>query len=127
MQSDLLFVYGTLLDKDNEFGAYLSANSEFYADGRVRGRLYDLGEYPAAITDENAPGFVYGKIYRLLNAPVTIGILDDYEGIGNDYPEPHEYLRALKSIETDNGDILCWMYLYNLDINNLKQITSGKY
>lgn len=127
MQNDLLFVYGTLLDKDNEFGAYLSANSVFISEGEIRGRLYDLGEYPAAVVDDREENFVYGKIYQLRNAADIIEALDDYEGIGDANPKPNEYKREQHPIETNKGDTFCWIYLYNLDSKDLKQITSGRY
>jgi len=44
--SDLLFIYGTLLKDDNEHAVYLKNNSTFYSAGKLKGKLYDIGEYP---------------------------------------------------------------------------------
>ena len=46
MKNAFLFVYGSLLDEDNEIAIYLKNNSTFYSAGKVKGKLYDIGEYP---------------------------------------------------------------------------------
>jgi len=122
-----LFVYGTLLDKQNEFGAYLNDNCTFYADGKMQGKLYDLGEYPGAVITDEKDKFIYGKIYQLNNTEKTLEILDDYEGFGPKQEQPNLFVRELTDIEISPGKIICWVYLYNLSIDGFKLIDSGIY
>jgi gamma-glutamylcyclotransferase (GGCT)/AIG2-like uncharacterized protein YtfP len=122
-----LFVYGTLLDKQNEFGAYLNDNCTFYADGKMPGKLYDLGEYPGAILTREENKFVHGKIYQLNNPEKVFKILDDYEGFGPKQEQPNLFVRELIDVEISPGKIVCWVYLYNLSIGGFRLIDSGVY
>jgi len=122
-----LFVYGTLLDKQNKFGAYLSSNCIFYVNGKMRGKLYDIGEYPGAILNIESKNYVFGKIYELIDVEKVLKLLDDYEGFGPDQLQPNLFVRQLIAIETAIGGIECWVYLYNLPVEGLKLIESGKY
>jgi gamma-glutamylcyclotransferase (GGCT)/AIG2-like uncharacterized protein YtfP len=126
MNNQLLFVYGTLLIADNEIGSYMRSRCVYVCDGRIKGRLYNIGEYPGAVIDENAQSFVYGRIYRV-NESSVFDMLDEYEGITPADPIPHEYRRELQVIETDAGTLNCWMYVYNWPTTGLSQINSGDY
>ena len=57
-----LFVYGSLMNYDNEFAIYLNNNSRSYTKGNFNGLLYDMGEYPGAIFNKNTTYLVYGCI-----------------------------------------------------------------
>lgn len=59
-----LFVYGTLRRGGSNDIARLVPDAMFVAEASMRGRLYDLGEYPALVADENA-GWVAGEIYTV--------------------------------------------------------------
>jgi gamma-glutamylcyclotransferase (GGCT)/AIG2-like uncharacterized protein YtfP len=122
-----LFVYGTLLDENNSFAAYLRENSVFYCLGKIRGQLYDIGNYPGAVSATGENDFVYGSVYILNDAPIVLGELDDYEGFGNSFAQPNEFVRDLTIVESENGPIECWIYLYNHPAASLKRIKSGKY
>ena len=125
--SSYLFVYGTLLDKQNEFGAYINANCTFYANGRFKGRLYDIGEYPGAINHPEGGNYVYGKIYRVTDTKKVFKQLDYYEGFGPDEAQPNLFLRELISTEAADETIECWAYLYNFPVDGLRLIESGVY
>ena len=125
--NNLLFVYGTLLDKDNEYALYLKDQSSFYAEGRVKGKLYDIGEYPGAVLTGNNSGYVYGVILKLGNVKEVLRRVDEYEGYGEGETWPNEFVRVATMVETSKGDIDCWIYLYNFPVINLPHITSGKY
>jgi len=122
-----LFVYGTLLDKQNEFGAYLNDNCTFYTNGKMPGKLYDLGEYPGAILADEENKFVYGKIYQLSNTEKVLELLDDYEGVGPDQEQPNLFIRELIDVSIPGGKIKCWVYIYNLPVDGLDAIGSGVY
>jgi gamma-glutamylcyclotransferase (GGCT)/AIG2-like uncharacterized protein YtfP len=126
-KSNYLFVYGTLLDESNEFAIYLKQNCKFYDKGKLKGILYDLGEYPGAIADENYPDYVYGSIFKLNNTSEALKYLDDYEGFGEDQELPNLFIRAMVSVETGSGQMDCWVYLYNLPVAGFRLIESGDY
>ncbi len=126
MINRLLFVYGSLLDAGNEFAAYLSHNATLYNAGKIKGRLYDIDEYPGAIIDAN--GYpIQGSILSLNDPEENLKILDDYEGFGNNQEQPNLFIRKLLPVETINGLITCWVYLYNLPVEGLEEITAGDY
>jgi gamma-glutamylcyclotransferase (GGCT)/AIG2-like uncharacterized protein YtfP len=126
MNTDLLFVYGSLLDSDNEFGQYLMNNSSFVSHAVFKGRLFDCGEYPGAVAD--VEGYkVKGSIYKLNNLTNDLTVLDDYEGFGIEQEQPNLFVRELRAVTVDNGLVKCWIYLYNLSVEGLTEITSGDY
>jgi len=125
--SNYLFVYGTLLDADNEFAIYLNNNCSFYAKGKFKGRLYDIDEYPGAIADRNSTTYVYGSIFLIHNPIPVLKQLDVYEGFGDDQQQPNLFIRELMAIETVDSYIDCWVYLYNLPVEELVLIESGDY
>lgn len=122
-----LFVYGTLLDADNEFAIFLRKHCRFVKKGKFKGRLYDIGEYPGAIADTQTDDYIHGSIYLLDNASMVLEKLDDYEGFGPDQEQPNLFIRKLMEIETNTRSIDCWVYLYNRDVNGLGYIRSGDY
>jgi gamma-glutamylcyclotransferase (GGCT)/AIG2-like uncharacterized protein YtfP len=120
-----LFVYGTLLQNDNQFAMYLNRHCNFITPGRIKGLLYDIGEYPGLVINTNAQ-YVSGSIYQVNNAEVLTEI-DRYEGVGADEEQPNLYLRVSHPIETADGPINAWVYVYNLPVAGLPQIYSGDY
>ena len=121
-----LFVYGTLLDNGNEFATYLNNNCSIYSKGKLKAKLYDLGEYPGAIaTDELV--YTYGTIVKLTNSKEVLKHLDDYEGYGPTQLQPNLFIRVMTEVESDSGFINCWVYFYNLSVTGLKVIESGDY
>lgn len=122
-----LFIYGTLLDADNEFGAYLRANSSPVATGSFPGMLYDMGEYPGAIHQPDTGSQVYGKILKLANNPEVLKTIDRYEGFGEGEQQPNLFIRQVIAVTTYIGVIDCWVYTYNLSTDGFPQIPSGKY
>src|ERR1700739_3856566 len=101
--NDKLFVYGTLLDEDNKFAVYLRDHSRFYANGKVKGKLYHLGEYPGAILGGN--DYIQGAILQMDSAAETIPVIDIYEGFGEAQPQPNEFIRTLAPLETSSGTV----------------------
>jgi gamma-glutamylcyclotransferase (GGCT)/AIG2-like uncharacterized protein YtfP len=126
-ESVYLFVYGTLQDEQNEFAIYLKQNCSFYGKGRFKGKLYDLGEYPGAILDEKGDNYVYGSILNVKNISEVLIRLDEYEGFGEEEDRPNLFIREIVSIETNNGKVVCLVYLYNLSVDGFKTIDSGDY
>ena len=125
--SKYLFVYGTLLDEKNEYGAYLKNNSIYYNEGKLQGELYDIGDYPGAINLTECDTWVHGLIFTVSDLSAVLKVLDDYEGFGEECAQPNEFVRKLLPVEADNDTINCWVYLYNLPVENFRHIKSGKY
>ena len=122
-----LFVYGTLLENDNEFAAYLVENSGFYGRGKVGGKLYDMGKYPGIILNPNDNHFVYGNIYFMADPEGLLKMLDYYEGFGENEAHPNEFVRKLTTIESSGKLLEGWVYEYNLPVDELTLIISGDY
>ncbi|MEL6942840.1 MAG: gamma-glutamylcyclotransferase family protein, partial [Bacteroidota bacterium] len=97
----------------------LRANSQFIAKGKMNGKLYDLGSYPAAVFEPNGEEEVLGNIFELKDEKYTLAVLDEYEGT--------EYTREQVLIQSEKGEYQCWVYLYQLPTAGLNLIASGNY
>jgi gamma-glutamylcyclotransferase (GGCT)/AIG2-like uncharacterized protein YtfP len=122
-----LFVYGTLLDADNGVANFMRKHCSFVKPGKFKGILYDIGEYPGAVSMHNAAGYVHGSIYLMSNAPLVLEKLDDYEGFGPGQEQPNLFVRKLLEIETITRSFDCWTYLYNKPVEKLRVIENGDY
>jgi gamma-glutamylcyclotransferase (GGCT)/AIG2-like uncharacterized protein YtfP len=127
MTNDLLFVYGTLLIADNEFARYLTRNAAFCCAGKIKGKLYDVGHYPGLVIAAANNYHITGTIYRLRDADQVLKYLDPYEGYGEGEELPYLFVREALPIETAQGVLTCWIYLYNRPIEGLHLIESGDY
>jgi gamma-glutamylcyclotransferase (GGCT)/AIG2-like uncharacterized protein YtfP len=74
--TDLLFVYGTLM-QGFPLHPMLAGRAESIGGGIVGGRLLDLGAYPGAVRDPG--GAVAGEVYRV-GLPELWAALDSTEG-----------------------------------------------
>ena len=124
---NLLFVYGSLLLPSNQYGSFLQNNSTLVSEGWLRGYLYDCGGYPAAVPIEHTQEKVEGRIYLLHDDEIILKYLDDYEGFGEQFTDPNEFVRKKLDIHTDLETINCWVYLYNRPTDGLKKIPGGNY
>ena len=103
MEPTLLFAYGTLAPGSP--GA--AARGGWVAD-RVRGRLFDLGPYPALVSHDDAEaGWVEGYV-RPVGTDELVGWLDPYEGVG-------EGLYRRVAVTTEAGR-RAWVYVNNLPL-----------
>lgn len=124
-----LFVYGSLrrgfLSPAYE---YISRYFDFVSDARVKGLIYDMGEYPAAIpADTNAT--IVGELYRIKEVDEfdwAMGQLDDYEGIHPELGEEQLYRRERAEILLSDGQKTeAWIYWYNGDTSGKPLVASG--
>jgi gamma-glutamylcyclotransferase (GGCT)/AIG2-like uncharacterized protein YtfP len=77
-----LFAYGTLR-KEFEWpvNKKIARFIEWIGDGEISGKLYDMGDYPAAIPDkENERNVISGAIMKINQPAIVLKMLDDYEG-----------------------------------------------
>ena len=124
-----LFVYGSLRSGFRSPAyEYISRFFTFIAEARVRGILYDLGEYPAAVPSAE-DRFIIGELYSIKNESEfswAIGQLDDYEGVTAEDDEEKLYYRDLAEVLINNSAVTsAWMYWYNGDVSGRPQIESG--
>lgn len=117
---NLLFVCGTLLSGyHSKETAALKQGWALLGRGRISGRLYDLGSYPAA--SDGGPGdWIVGEVYDVKEAATVFPPLDEYEGA--------EYRRELIQVNLADGTQLnAWMYRYAGKIEGAPRIDGGDY
>lgn len=123
-----LFVYGSLLSGFHHPAyEYISGYFTLIGPARVQGKLYDMGEYPAAIP-VNDDAWIVGELYQLNSKDEfdwAFSQLDDYEGVVPDPGETPLYRREPVNVVIDDRDMLAWIYWYNRDINDKPAIVSG--
>jgi gamma-glutamylcyclotransferase (GGCT)/AIG2-like uncharacterized protein YtfP len=99
MATTLLFAYGTLAPHDPETAAERGWEADM-----VRGRLFDLGPYPALVDlDDPRAGWIRGYVREVTLAQLS-GPLDEYEGV-----REGPYRRTLT---TTRADRQAWVYVY---------------
>ena len=123
-----LFVYGSLRSGFHHPAyAYISDNFTLVGPAKIKGRLYDLGEYPAAISvsDES---FIVGELYELkenLDFYWVIEQIDDYEGLNVEQDEIALFKREEVEVYLANRTTKAWVYWYNKDVSDRPFIPSG--
>ncbi len=124
-----LFVYGTLRSGfKNPAYDYISRYFTLTGAAKVKGKLYDMGEYPVAVTaaDES---FIFGEVYCINNETEfewAIEQIDDYEGL-NVMPGEKPLYRRDKCIAhlDEAADAECWIYWYNGEVTGKPALESG--
>ena len=123
-----LFVYGSLRSGFNHPAyAYISNHFELVGSAKVKGKLYDLGSYPAALPTEDE-FYILGELYHLKEAMEfswAIAQIDDYEGVNPEPGEPAQYIRETTQVFINDETTNAWIYWYNNDVSGKPQITSG--
>ena len=123
-----LFVYGSLRSGfHSPVYEYISRYFTFTGNARVRGKLFDMGSYPAGLpTNDNH--FVVGELYRIKHENEfswAIGQLDDYEGVSVEADEVQLYRREITEVYIDGQVTHAWIYWYNGDVSGKPLIPSG--
>ena len=94
--------------------------------GSIRGALFDLGIYPAAVPSPE--GDVWGEVYEMVDQEAVLAALDDIEGYRPDDPDKSLYARATAVVRMPDGRIEhAWVYFYNAPLGRAPQIASGDY
>lgn len=124
-----LFVYGSLRKGFNSPAyEYMSRYFDLVAQGKVQGKLYDLGEYPAAIPSDE-PFFIIGELYTIKQEQEfdwAMAQLDDYEGVEASYDEPALYQRLITEIFLNDGtSVKAWVYWFTGSVDGRPLIHSG--
>jgi gamma-glutamylcyclotransferase (GGCT)/AIG2-like uncharacterized protein YtfP len=127
--TNLLFIYGTLLPVfNNSWSNWLKSNSEPITEGYMPGLLYLISDYPGALYFPEISSKVMGLVLRLNNAKHVLQKIDEYEEADERYGEFAVFKREIVDIYGLDGIVRkCWVYLYNRNVDNLKQLVSGDY
>jgi gamma-glutamylcyclotransferase (GGCT)/AIG2-like uncharacterized protein YtfP len=129
MQSDRLFVYGTLMRGfDHPMAQLLSRSADFLGEARCRGRLYLVKHYPGLVRSDDPTEVVFGELYSLRQPEALLREFDMYEACGAGFAEPTEYIRQMLSVTSDEkaaGE--AWTYIYNWPVAHLPRIASGRF
>ena len=124
-----LFVYGSLRSGFRS-EAYNYISRYFYlaaADAKVKGKLYDLGDYPAATaTTDNY--FIIGELYHIAHEEEfnwAMEQLDDYEGLNVEAHEQAMYQREQTTVYVNNETVTAWVYWFAGSVEGKPIIASG--
>ncbi len=123
-----LFVYGSLRSgfKSPAY-EYISQFFSFVSEAKVKGKLFDLGTYPAGVPS-NDEGFIIGELYTIKHEPEfawAIGQLDDYEGVAVEPDEIQLYKRELVDVFVNDTTTPAWIYWYVGSVTGKPLIESG--
>jgi gamma-glutamylcyclotransferase (GGCT)/AIG2-like uncharacterized protein YtfP len=134
MNSDRLFVYGTLMrDFDHPMAQLLSRSADFIGEARCAGRLYLVKHYPGLVLSDVSDDVVFGELYRLKQPEALLREFDMYEACGEGFAEPTEYIRRMLPVTLVDGaaseplSAEAWTYLYNWPVAHLPRIASGRF
>jgi gamma-glutamylcyclotransferase (GGCT)/AIG2-like uncharacterized protein YtfP len=124
-----LFVYGSLRRGfQHDAYEYIRRYFTYVGEASVKGLLYDMGEYPAAVP-ANTEATIVGELYRIREIDEfewAMGQLDDYEGI---YPEAGEaplYRRERATVRLGNDvSTEAWIYWFNGSVEGRPVVASG--
>lgn len=126
--SYFVFVYGSLRKGFHSSAyEYISHYFNFFADAKVKGKLFDLGEYPAAIPVQD-DSFIKGELYVVKNENEfswAIAQLDDYEGVLVELGEQPLYRREIADVFVNDAIVPAWIYWYNGDVSGKPVVSSG--
>lgn len=123
-----LFVYGSLRSGFNSDAyQYISRYFTLVDNAKVKGVLYDLGDYPAALPSDK-DFYITGELYYLKNEEEynwAMEQLDDYEGLHVEAGERPLYRRDIVTVYARDNEVMAWVYWYNNDIEGKPRIESG--
>lgn len=125
-RDSLLFVYGTLRPfVAIPMARWLAAEARYVGPARARGRLYDLGPYPAMHAARDRRQRVVGDVYCVAS-PRVLRVLDLYEA-GARTMRPR-FARVRCTVALVRGGRRCaWVYLYRPRVRRAPRIVSGDY
>lgn len=130
MMQEFIFIYGTLRKPiGKSILKVVNPHWLFIDHAFVYAKLYEVNGYPGAIESDNDCDIVYGELYQIINHDILLSLLDKYEECSEDFPKPHEYIRKKINVLLQHSDLVfsAWIYLYNYNVSQLLQITSGNY
>jgi gamma-glutamylcyclotransferase (GGCT)/AIG2-like uncharacterized protein YtfP len=126
--SNKLFVYGTLRRGFTLHGLLAKSGVRFAGNGRIRARLFDLGDYPGALPARKRTDFVEGELYKLSSPSKQLPILDEVEEFDPKRPRASLFRRRLVQVHLENGlRQTAWAYFFNRTAQKGKLLPHGDY
>ncbi len=126
--SYFVFVYGSLRNGFHSSAYdYISRYFNLFGKAKVKGKLFDIGNYPAAIPVQD-DYFIMGELYIIKNENEfswAIAQLDDYEGVLGEQQEQPLYRREIVDVYINDAIVPAWIYWYNGDVSDKPVIDSG--
>jgi gamma-glutamylcyclotransferase (GGCT)/AIG2-like uncharacterized protein YtfP len=123
-----IFVYGSLRSGFHHPAyEYISRYFVLIGNAKVKGSLYDMGDYPAAVSSDGNT-FIVGELYAIKQADEfgwAIAQLDDYEGIHAEQGEIALYKREQTTVYINDTETQAWIYWFNGDVSRGTCIESG--
>ncbi|HTG60303.1 MAG TPA: gamma-glutamylcyclotransferase family protein [Terriglobia bacterium] len=96
------------------------AGGRYLGKAKVRGRLFNLGEFLGAVKAPFSSARVLGELYYLPSAAQALRSLDRYEGIG--------FRREVTEVELQSGRrVPAWIYWLKRAPASRHQIQSGSW
>jgi len=127
IQSDYLFVYGSLRRAASPMHDMLAQASQYIGEGVLQGRLYEISWYPGVVESSHPEDKVIGELYQIIDKDIWQR-LDEYEACSDNFPQPHEYIRKQCWIQQANADsVKAWVYVFNHALDGHRRIHSGDY
>ena len=120
-----IFVYGSLRKKHAPFPDLIRARRmKHIGKGKIRAKLYDLGEYPSAV--ECKENHVYGEVYEIANMGKVLPLLDEYEEFDPNKPTCSLFVRKTSRVLMENGrETVALVYFFNKDVGRARIIPTG--
>ena len=111
-----IFVYGTLMPGFSNYELYLRDKTEKGLPATTKGKMYDVGSFPAVVDDDgNVKGYL---IYIKSNYEKILKSLDELEG--------YLYERNIIEVSLETGETeFAWIYHWVLSTDSLVEIPSG--
>jgi len=126
--SEYLFVYGTLR-RGQPLAPHLEPpRARLVGEGRIVGRLFDLGDYPGATPDPKRFSTVRGEVHELYDPRETLLVLDDIEGFDAKHPDRSLFERREIEVKMEAGGTLrAWVYFYRQPLIEATEIPDGDF
>jgi len=124
-----LFVYGTLRPGLAPPAiAAVVGTLQRLGPARVRGRLYDLGRYPAAVADPAEGGWIEGELVARRPGSPPLAWFDAYEGWDPAAPETALFRRErVEAIDAAGRAVPCWIWSYARPVDERRRVASGRW
>ena len=124
-----IFVYGSLRSGfQNPAYDYISKYFNLVGKAKVKGRMYDMGSFPAAVP-ANDDSFIIGELYEHNNKcefSWAIEQLDAYEGLTPEVGDEELYRRErVTAYFGENETTEAWIYWFNGSVEHQPIIASG--
>jgi gamma-glutamylcyclotransferase (GGCT)/AIG2-like uncharacterized protein YtfP len=123
LETDLLFVYGSLRPKYDH-----ALNREFSAclgQGRTKGKMYRISWFPGVIFSKDSESDVVGDVVKIKDGR-QLRHLDAFEGCGA-YPPLYRRIKVQICLDDSKELVTCWAYEFARPIDDAQEIKSGDF